>query len=206
MMHVKSAMGIVLIVVALYFLNTVFPGLGSLAKPSLAFLGVMGAVVAVGLALGSIHKSFEGSTADRARKGAGVLMTSGGAFLFVVGATVPDKTLTWEHAPAQEAKARAVQERRPLIIDFTAAWCGACKELDKVTFSEETVQREAGRFLAIKVDATHDDDPAVESTLEEFGVVGLPTVVVFDSSGDEAVRFTDFVEAEKFASSLRKVN
>ena len=50
------------------------------------------------------------------------------------------------------------------------------------------------------------DDPTVESTLEEFNVVGLPTVVVYDSTGTEAMRYTDFVGPEQFLSSLRKVN
>jgi thioredoxin:protein disulfide reductase len=91
-------------------------------------------------------------------------------------------------------------------VDFTAAWCGACKELDKVTFAAPAVGAEMGRFLAVKVDATHDDDPAVEATLQRFKVVGLPTVLVFDSDGKEAVRYTDFVPPERFLEGIRRVN
>jgi thiol:disulfide interchange protein DsbD len=58
----------------------------------------------------------------------------------------------------------------------------------------------------VKVDATNDDDPAVEATLQRFKVVGLPTVLVFDSQGKEAVRYTDFVGPESFLEGIRRVN
>ena len=63
-----------------------------------------------------------------------------------------------------------------IIVDFGAAWCTACKELDKITFAREDVRQEAGRFLAVKVDATNDEDPEVTATMSAYKVVGLPTV------------------------------
>ena len=136
----------------------------------------------------------------------GVALTSVGAALFIVGATMPAHALVWQHIPATSAREQAKTAQRPLIIDFGAAWCGACKELDKLTFSQESVQREAGRFLAVKVDATNDDDPNVEAAMTAFNVKGLPTVVIYDSKGTEAVRYTDFVEADQLLSALRKVD
>ena len=206
MMHVKSTLGLILIVVALYFINNAFGIFSKVAKPSPTFLGIAGGVAVLGLLLGAIHKSFEGGRSDKIRKGIGVALTSFAAALFIIGATTPANALTWEHIPAHEAKAKAVGTARPLIIDFGAAWCGACKELDKVTFSEDAVRREAGRFLAVKVDATNDDDPRVEAAMSEFGVVGLPTVVIFDSKGSEALRYTDFVEPSQLLTALRKVD
>jgi thiol:disulfide interchange protein DsbD len=206
MIAVKSALGIILVVVALYFLNTVFPSLSFGAGPTAVFLGVTGAIALFGLAIGAVHKSFDAGLGDRVRKGFGIVATSAGAFLFIVGASTPAKTLTWETIPVEVAKARALGEERPMIVDFTAAWCGACKELDKLTFAADEVRREAGRFMAVKVDATNDEDPRVEATLSEFGVKGLPTVVVFDSKETEAFRYTDFVEAGPFATALKKVD
>lgn len=206
MVHVKSALGLILVVVALYFLSTAFPILAAPATPKVAFLATMGVLAVGGLLLGAVHKSFDGTAGDRVRKGAGLLVTSLSAFLLVAGATKPERTLVWEKTSPDAAKSRAAAEGRPLIVDFTAAWCSACKELDKVTFAAEEVRNEAGRFLAVKVDATDDDDPRVESTLDSHGVVGLPTVVVYDSQGEEAIRFTDFVPPGEFVEGLKKVN
>jgi len=175
-------------------------------RPGHTFLVITGAIALAGLLLGAVHKSFEGEVSDKVRKGLGIAMTSLSSVLFIVGATTPDRTLVWEHIPVKEAKAKALGSGRPLIVDFGAAWCGACKELDKITFSRPDVRQEAGRFLAVKVDATNDEDPHVEAAMNEFRVVGLPTVVIFDSKGTEAKRYTDFVEPDQFLGALRKVN
>jgi thiol:disulfide interchange protein DsbD len=207
MVHVKSLLGIVLVIVALYFLSTAFPALSALARPDAVFLGVAGALVLVGLLLGAVHRDFaEPGLVVRLAKGTGIALTSVAGFLLVMGATTPSRTLSWEKITVQEAKAKALREGRPLLVDFTAAWCGACKELDKLTFSEPGVAREAGRFVAIKVDATNDEDPAVEAVMGEMRVVGLPTVLVYDSTGREALRYTDFVPAEPFLNAIRNVN
>lgn len=206
MLHVKSTLGLILIIVALYFLNNAFGMFAKLANPSPRFLGISGAVALAGLGLGAVHKSFEGELSDKIRKGVGVLATCVAATLFIVGATTPKATLTWEHVALRDARQRAVGAQRPLIVDFGAAWCTACKELDKVTFSRDDVRQEAGRFVAVKVDATNDEDPEVTATMTDYKVVGLPTVLVFDSKGNEAVRYTDFVEPDQFLTAIKKVN
>ena len=75
----------------------------------------------------------------------------------VVGFGKPTGSLSWEKTSVEVARARAEREGRPLLVDFTAAWCGACKELDKHTFAAKDVSSEASRFVAVKVDATVDD-------------------------------------------------
>ena len=71
--------------------------------------------------------------------------------------------------------AAAKSEGRPVMIDFFAEWCAACKELDRETYPALEVIEESGRFLSIKVDATQSDD-ALDALMERFGVEGLPTV------------------------------
>ena len=215
MLHVKSLLGLILVVVALYFLSTAFPALAEPARPSPGFLAASALVVVVGLLFGAVHRSFEGTTPGvKLSKALGVLLVSAGAFAFLSGAIKPERTLAWEKSmPApgaklltDQARAKALSESRPLLVDFTAAWCASCKELDKLTLSDERVQREAGRFVALKVDATDDEDPLVEATLKAHGVSGLPVVILFDSRGREAKRFNDFVEPVPFLDALERVN
>jgi thiol:disulfide interchange protein DsbD len=207
MVHVKSILGVALVVVALYFLSTVFPVLAEFAKPGKALFIAAGVAIAAGVILGAIHREFsEPGAGVKVGKGVGLALVSAGAFAGVLGIVKPSAALAWQKGDIHALKEQAVRENRPLVVDFTAAWCGACKELDKVTFAAPAVGAEMGRFLAVKVDATHDDDPAVEATLQRFKVVGLPTVLVFDSQGKEAVRITDFVPPDRFLESIKRVD
>jgi thiol:disulfide interchange protein DsbD len=207
MVHVKSLLGIVLVVVALYFVSTAFPSLTAWLRPSPVLFAIAGGALLLGLLLGAVHRSFdELGWGIKLMKGSGIVLTSLAGFALVIGASKPARTLSWEKLSVDEARHKANVEKRPLLVDFTAAWCGACKELDKHTFSQAAVAREAGRFVAIKVDATNDEDPTVVSAMERMKVVGLPTVLVYDSAGNEAARCTDFVAADPFLEVIKKVN
>jgi thioredoxin:protein disulfide reductase len=205
MVHVKSVFGIVMVVAALYFLRNAFPALAHLARPTTAFaLGAAGTLV-VGLLLGAVHLSFDdGGAIVKARKVTGIAAAVTGTFLLVGWAQAPRGELSWLHAE-EEAKQLAVSSGKPMMIDFTATWCGACQELAKHTFTDPRVQAEASRFVAVKVDATNEDDPKVEATMKRYAVRGLPTVVLLDSHGKEAHRFVDFVEADAFYKVIKDV-
>ncbi len=207
MVHVKSLLGIVLVVVAFYFLSGVFPVLGAFARPGRLLFGAATVAIVVGLGLGAVHREFSDPIVGvKIAKGLGLVLTSGGLFALVLGLVKPAEALAWQQGNVDSARARALRESKPMIVDFTAAWCGACKELDKATFSAPPVGVELGRFVAVRVDATNDEDPNVGAALQRFGVRGLPTVVIFDSRGREALRYTDFVPPERFLESIRAVD
>lgn len=206
MLHVKSAFGIVLLVVALYFLGTLFPALGGFASSRPAFLVSSAAVVLIGLALGAVHGNVRAPGVwPKVRKITGVALVTAGCFLLITGALKPSRSLSWQTTFLSDARAQAKSEGRPLIVDFTAAWCIACKELDKVTFADRRVIDAGGRFVAVKIDATNDEDPRASAAMKEVAVRGLPTIVVFDSSGREAARYTDFVGPGELAGALERI-
>jgi thioredoxin:protein disulfide reductase len=207
MVHVKSVLGIVLLIVAFYFLNNSFGFANPFVSGSLIFIGVSALVALLGLALGAVHREFgEPGVGVKVAKGLGIALVSVGALASILGAVKPAEALDWERHNVEGALSRAAAEKRPLVVDFTAAWCGACKELDKKTFSEPRVGQELGRFVAVKVDATNNDDPQVEAMLARFKVIGLPTVVLFDSRGREAARFNDFVPPDEFLKSVQRID
>ncbi len=216
MLHVKSVMGIVLVIVALYFLGNAFPVMREWTQPGAVFLAGCAAVAVLGLALGAVHKSFEGSDwPEKVGKAMGVALVCVASFGFIGGITTPERTLTWEKAaPGQDmqaflsaSKEKAKAEGRPVFLDFTADWCTACKEIEVKTFPDERVQAVAGRFVSVKLDMTDDSDPAVEKTQQDYEVRGLPTLILIDSSGNEAKRFYgNFVQPNELVEAMSAVN
>ena len=113
--------------------------------------------------LGAVHREFaEPGLGVKISKGLGIVLLSCAAFLGVEGAIKPADVVTWEHH-LEAARGRAQRENRPMLVDFGAAWCAACKELDKVTFSSPLVAPEMARFVNVRVDATDADDPESRS-------------------------------------------
>jgi thiol:disulfide interchange protein DsbD len=207
MVGVKSFFGVVMVVVAHWFLKNLVPALTRSARPDNTFLAITGAVFVVGLALGAVHLDWsDDGVAVKARKGIGILLCSVGGFFFFAGLTTPKGSLEWDHSE-EHAAVVAQAEKRPMLIDFTATWCGACQELAKDTFADPRVQRRAleAKFVAVKVDATNDEDPQVDKIKDKYKVKGLPTVVLYDSNGKEAKRFTEFVGPEPFLNALESV-
>jgi thiol:disulfide interchange protein DsbD len=103
------------------------------------------------------------------------------------------------------AAARAAH--RPVLIDFSADWCAACRILDRETYSSPSVIAEAGRFVTVRVDASRDDATAADLAAR-FGINELPTVVFTSSRGDVLVspRIRGVVGARRFVGELRRVN
>ncbi len=218
MMGVKWIGGVCLAYMALAYIRDALPkdALMKLAHPDMLY-GVVGMVVlAAGLALGGTHVAAERRKSPIAHlskpmKLASILPAIAGLFMVlswhqVSTASASTATaLRWETSE-QAAIKRASDEHKPILIDFGATWCGACKELEEKTFPDPKVRAEGARFVALHVDASDDDDPAVAQVRQKYHATeGLPVVVLLDSQGQEAKRFTEYVPPDRFAAALATV-
>jgi len=210
MLAVKWFFGVVLAVVALYFLRNVIPFLQHVALPGVVFAAVNAAAVVIALGLAYVHVAAEKRGAkhpewSKPAKFTSIPLAIVGGFLLITWVQLPKAQLQWMNSEADGVRL-AQAEHRPVIVDFGAEWCGACKELTSHTFANDDVRSEAGRFVAVKVDATDEDDKQVNELKGKYKVVGLPTVVVLDSHGKEAARFNEFVPPERFLAAIRAVD
>lgn len=204
---VKSVFGVVMCVMALYYLRNLFPQLTDALQRDAVLLGVSIALLVVGVAIGAIHLDFkEGTTSERVRKGGGVALSTAGGFLGVMWLILPPAGahIEWrEDFTAALAEARA--SGTPFIVDFGASWCGACGELDRETFSDPRVVHEGQRFIAVHVDLSQRT-PEEDALLASYDQRGLPLVVLHGSDGAEAHRVTQFIEADEMLSLMREVD
>jgi thiol:disulfide interchange protein DsbD len=210
MLGVKWFFGVVLAVVALYFLRNAVPALQHLAQPGTWFATVAALLFVVSIAMAGVHIASERRGAKHPEwskpfKLISAPLAIAGAFMLISWELLPKGELRWVDSEAQ-GRELAVNEHKPVIVDFGASWCGACNELTTQTFSNESVRDEASRFVAIRVDATDDDNPQVNAVKDKYHVVGLPTVVVLAHEGQECMRFNEFVPPDRFLSAIQPVN
>jgi thioredoxin 1 len=65
-----------------------------------------------------------------------------------------------------------MQSDHPVLVDFSAVWCGPCKKIAPIV--EELAGDYAGRVKVVKVDV--DKSPG---TAAKFGVMSVPTLLLF---------------------------
>lgn len=97
----------------------------------------------------------------------------------------------------REALAKARQENKPIVLDFTASWCAPCQRMLKETFPHPKVAPLLERSVFVKVDA--DEYPALA---KRFGAVALPDVRFLSSDGKELRRLEGFQGPDAFAQAL----
>ena len=99
--------------------------------------------------------------------------------------------------PVAGALAAARRDNRLVLINFSAAWCGPCKVLEAEILVDLQVQEVLERYTLLKVDTDQYVKPS-----ERFEVVGLPTLLVLDSTGVELFRHVGMIDSETLAQKL----
>jgi thioredoxin 1 len=83
---------------------------------------------------------------------------------------------------------------QPVVVDFTATWCGPCKTLSPII--DKLADEFAGKVKVGKVDI--DENPA---TMRKYGIKGVPTVLVF-RNGEKDGEVVGAARREKLVSAL----
>jgi thioredoxin 1 len=82
----------------------------------------------------------------------------------------------------------------PVLVDFGAEWCKPCKQLDPIV--EELAKEWGDQIKVVKIDS----DVNVETTMK-YGVMGLPTLILF-VSGDEVARLSGLTARRKIVDAV----
>jgi thiol:disulfide interchange protein DsbD len=214
---VKQAFGVLLLAVALWFARTLIPA-------GVVMLGW--GLLAIGFAtlLGVFEAAPRGIA--QAKRALALLVLVWGLAIVVgaasggrdplnpltglrAGGDAQDHALAFRRIKTVDeldaALAQAQAEGRPVLLDFYADWCVACKEMEAYTFSTAQVQSALEGVVLLQADVTAND-AADRALLARFGLFGPPTTILFGADGQEiaAARAVGFVAADDYAARLSR--
>ncbi|HSE36611.1 MAG TPA: thioredoxin [Blastocatellia bacterium] len=86
--------------------------------------------------------------------------------------------------------------KKPVLVDFWAAWCGPCRALAPTV--EAIAERYSESATVVKLNV--DDSP---STAESYGIRGIPTLILF-SGGKEVERVIGAASKQTIADMIEK--
>jgi thioredoxin 1 len=88
-----------------------------------------------------------------------------------------------------------LESKQPVIVDFTAVWCGPCKMLDPVV--EELGKELDGIIRIAKLDVDNNPNLAMQ-----YQVMGVPTLMLF-KNGQPVERVTGYQPKDRL---MKKFN
>ncbi len=221
---VKAVFGVIMLGVAIWFLERLFAASFTLLLWAALFIV---SSVYVG-AFDSVQA--ETSAWRRFWKGLGVVLLFYGIVL-IIGAVsggrnvlqpLPANLLSFGNQTGQLAKLDfiriksiddlntrlrlAAAQDKQVMLDFYAKWCVDCNEMEQYTFSDAGVQQALADVVLLKADVT-DNDPIDQALLKRFNLFGPPAILFFDTNSKErlADRLIGFVPAAEFIRHIDQV-
>lgn len=218
---VKKGFGVVFLAIAIVLM-------GRIAPPT----ATLGLWAAFSIALGVFLGAFDGvgrrtSPFRRLSKAAGVGAVAYGVALVVgvaSGADDPARPLARlaaapasapNEGPAAKTVASAAElasaletaraEGRPSVVTFTADWCVTCSENERTIASSAPLKNSLNQFVDIEIDVTRNDSQS-RKIMKSLGVVGPPTMLIYDRRGEELrqQRSTGAVDVDALMRALEK--
>ena len=107
-----------------------------------------------------------------------------------------------------ELQQALAENNKPLVmLDLYADWCVACKEFEKETFSDPSVQKAFGDMLLLQVDMTKNSEEN-RALMTKYKVLGLPTILFFNRDGKEieGSRVNGFMPPVEFLQWIEKIS
>ncbi|WP_260426588.1 protein-disulfide reductase DsbD [Burkholderia sp. Bp9142] len=220
MLAVRNALGVMLLIAALWFVYSLLP-------VWLLMVLVALLLVSCGMMLRAIDPlPHDAPGISRVGKAFGVLLLVAGIAEFIGvasgnfdlvaplgGVMQTSSTKRSEsvvrfqsvHSNAELDEALASANGRPVMVDFHADWCITCKELERFTFADPRVANELAQWKLLRIDVTRNtaEDTAM---LQRFGLFGPPALIFYDKNSRQqpGAQLTGFIGADGFLAHLKR--
>ncbi len=213
MEKVKQGFGIIMLGVAIWFLERVIPG--AVAMILWALL-----VIIAALLMGALDRTARSGKAFKAAGIAGLIYA--GALMLgalsgsqdmlrplahLAGKPVSSSSLEFQRfktaAELEQLLAAASAEGKFVMLDFYADWCITCIEMEEDTFTDPEVKRVLTDVVLLQADVTRNDAED-QQLLERFQLFGPPAILFFGTDRRELLeyRLVGYVKPERFLQHL----
>ncbi len=198
MVGVRIIFGIILVGMALYFLNPIIPDtIFAILLP--LFLIISGVYLLVFNKSGDSTKAF-----SYFKKILAILAVFAAGYFAKMDNNENVVKMDWQKFSPEYFES-AISNDRPVMIDFYADWCIPCKELDKLTFTDNDIIELSKKFDLVKVDLTSGVEGEIQKLRDKYEVKGVPTIIFINAKGKEikSLRTLGFVKSEKFIKKMQ---
>jgi thiol:disulfide interchange protein DsbD len=118
---------------------------------------------------------------------------------------VPQKNIAFTRvkSSAQLDAMLASMAGKTVLLDFYADWCVSCKEMEKLTFTDQGIRQQLADTVLLQADVTANDAED-RALLKRFQLFGPPGIILFDRKGQEisGSRIIGYQSPKRFAVSL----
>ena len=216
MEKVKQGFGIIMLGVAIWFLERVIPG--AVAMLLWALLVILAALL-----MGALDRTERSGKAFKAVGIAGLIYASTliiGALsgsqdmlrplAHLAGKPAASSSLEFQRiksaADLDRTLAAAAAAGKFVMLDFYADWCVTCIEMEHDTFTEPGVKRALSDVILVQADVTRNDSED-QRLLERFQLFGPPAILFFGTDARELqeYRLIGYVKPEQFLQHLAKL-
>jgi thioredoxin-related protein len=102
----------------------------------------------------------------------------------------------------KSALAEAKKSGKPIIVVFSAAWCGPCQQMKKSTYPSSEVTPMHDKFVWAYLDTDEKDNAEVA---KQFKVSGIPHIEFLDKEGKSLGNQVGSSPAPAFAKTLEGI-
>ncbi|RPH59965.1 MAG: thioredoxin [Chloroflexi bacterium] len=99
-----------------------------------------------------------------------------------------------EYVTEQNFDSEVLKAAQPVLVDFTAVWCGPCKMVDPIV--KQLAGEWAGKVKVFKCDADQNADIVMK-----YGIMGIPTLMLF-KNGQVAERVSGYQPKDKLVGKF----
>lgn len=130
-------------------------------------------------------------------------------FLLIPAALLAgESTIKW--LPLDQAMIEAKKEKKLILIDFYAEWCGYCKKMKRETYTDKkVVERINSLFKAVSIDiegkkefTLNGEKTSEREYSDSLNITSTPTAFFLKPNGEPVKGIPGYMESDEFLDIL----